>query len=254
MKFPFEFSIGSEVVSLHVITEILAFFIGYRLYVWKKKRVVDPFTSEQRLYILVGAALGALIFSRLVAGLEHPSILLKQTNLLKYFYMNKTVVGGLIGGWLGVEITKMLLKTKRSSGDVMVMPIGIALIIGRIGCFSQGVFEETYGNETTWWTGMDLGDGKLRHPLALYEMILILLLLIGLKRLKSKRDLNEGLHFKLFMFAYMFYRFVAEFYKPHEVLFLGLNSIQLLIVLTFILHARLILSLILQPRKTLYVH
>lgn len=254
VHFPVNIHLGSFSVSLHAVTELLAFIIGYRIYAYRKKRIEDPFTSEQRLYILLGAAIGALFFSRIIAGLEHPSLLAKTTNIWLYFYLNKTVVGGFLGGWLGVEITKYLLKTKRSSGDVMVVPIAIALIIGRIGCFSQGVFEETYGNETTWWTGMDLGDGKLRHPLALYEMVWILFLVAGVYWLERKKSLAEGLRFKLFMFGYFAYRFVAEYYKPHEPLALQLNSIQWGILICYLLYAPFFIQFFLHPKKTLYAN
>jgi prolipoprotein diacylglyceryltransferase len=51
----------------------------------------------------------------------------------------------------------------------------LAMIIGRIGCFLTGIYEETYGIPTDSVFGMHLGDQYLRHPVALYEIVLILL-------------------------------------------------------------------------------
>ena len=71
--------------------------------------------------------------------------LFQSPNILVYFYSNKTIVGGLLGGLVGVELIKKLIKEKNASGDLFTYPLILAMIIGRIGCFSMGVYEETYG-------------------------------------------------------------------------------------------------------------
>ncbi|KAB2838305.1 hypothetical protein F9K50_09485, partial [bacterium] len=58
---------------LHPLLEIAAYLLAYRYYLRLRSRRSDAFSSEQRLWILVGAAAGALIFSRLLAVLENPS-------------------------------------------------------------------------------------------------------------------------------------------------------------------------------------
>ena len=57
--------------------------------------------SEHRLIIFFGAALGALIGSYLVGAVEKPAAL-AHFNFL-YLLQNKTIVGGLLGGLIGVE-------------------------------------------------------------------------------------------------------------------------------------------------------
>lgn len=51
------------------------------------------------------------------------------------------------------------------------------MIIGRIGCFLTGIYEETYGIPTDSVFGMHLGDQYLRHPVALYEIGFLIALL-----------------------------------------------------------------------------
>ena len=80
----------------------------------------------------------------------------------------------MLGGLAGVELIKKTIKEKLASGDLFTYPIILALIIGRIGCFSMGVYEETYGSPTSLPWGMNFGDNILRHPVCLYEIIFLI--------------------------------------------------------------------------------
>lgn len=222
MEFPVTFGFES-VEPVHYFFEVLAFFIGVRLYYYQKKRTIDPISTINRLWILVGAMIGALVGSRILAALESPSQLLEMTWLT--FYQNKTIAGGFFGGLFGVELIKKFIGEKTSSGDLYVIPIIIAVFVGRIGCFFAGITEPTHGIETNFFLGMDLGDGLKRHPTALYEMIFMMIFLSIFWRIK-KVDLLNGDRFKFFMVLYFLYRFSIEFLKPFEPLFFGLSSIH----------------------------
>lgn len=235
MSFPYQFNFFGEKVHYHFIFETLAFFIGVRLYYYHKKGITDAISDINRLWIMLGAMMGALIGSRVIAMLENPSEIANQTWLT--FYQNKTVAGGFLGGLFGVEIIKKIIGVKIASGDIYVIPIIVALFIGRIGCFSMGIAEATYGIETTFFTGMNLGDGKLRHPVALYEMIYMVLLFFLFRRIKNV-DLVNGDRFKLFMVLYFLYRFSVEFIKPYQPLFLYLSSIQWSAIFIFVYYWR----------------
>ncbi len=227
MHFPVEISFGNTKIPLHAITEIAAFFIGYRYYSYLKKMQGDSIVSENRLWILIGAIFGALLGSRLVGALENPPALFNAKYIWLYIYSNKTVLGGFLGGLFGVELIKKMIGEKHSSGDLFTYPIILALIIGRIGCFSMGVYEETYGTVTTFFTGMNLGDALLRHPVSLYEIVFLILLWIGLIQVEKKYTLAEGARFKIFMVAYCVYRFSQEFIKPSYPVLIGLSTIQI---------------------------
>lgn len=240
MSFPYQFNFFGEKVHYHFIFETLAFFIGVRLYYYHKKGITDSISDINRLWIMLGAMIGALFGSRVIAMLENPSEIANQTWLT--FYQNKTVAGGFLGGLFGVEIIKKIIGVKIASGDIYVIPIIVALFIGRIGCFSMGIAETTYGIETTFFTGMNLGDGKLRHPVALYEMIYMVLLFFLFRRIKNVSLVN-GDRFKLFMVLYFLYRFSVEFIKPYQPLFLYLSSIQWSAIFIFVYYYKFILRL-----------
>jgi prolipoprotein diacylglyceryltransferase len=185
----------------HLVFEMMAYFIGFRYFLRLRKLQPDPITENHRVWIFLGACAGALLGSRILGALEDLNAWKASAHPLVYLYASKTMVGGLLGGLAGVEITKKFLGEKRSSGDLFTYPLILGIIIGRIGCFLSGINEPTYGYVTSAWTGMDLGDGLKRHPIALYEILFLLTLWITLRQLEKNRPLLEGFRFQNFMIA-----------------------------------------------------
>ena len=240
---PFEPSIGGYPINIHLILEYTAFFIGFQYYVYLRKRSEDAISSNNRLSIIVGAVFGALLGSRLMGLLENPLIDLSSANLL-YLLNKKTIMGGLFGGLLGVETAKWFIGEKQSSGDLFTLPIVVGIFIGRIGCFLSGIKEFTYGKETDFFMGMDLGDGILRHPTSLYELFFLVALFFFLKWLRDHVELQKGHLFQIFMLMYFGFRFCIEFLKPNVFFIFGLSSIQWLCVLCFVYYRKTILRFI----------
>lgn len=251
IHFPVEFTVGTITVSAHAVFEMLAFLIGYRYYVYLKKGYADAISSENRLFIIVGAAIGALLGSRLLGALEEPHHWLESSNPWMYLYVSKTIVGGLLGGLWGVETIKYFIKEPASSGDLFTFPLLLAMMIGRVGCFLNGVYEPTYGIVTDVWCGMDLGDGLMRHPLALYELVFLACLWMGLYLLQKRVALQNGTVFKYFMIAYLLFRFSVDFIKPGFRYSFGLTSIQLACIVGLLYYAVVIgRSMLLSKAKT----
>lgn len=226
MKFPVEIPIGSTSVPLHAILESMGIFIGFRYFLYLRKKQGDSIEQENRIWILIAAMFGALLGSRLIGSLEDPQRWFDAKSKLLYFYQNKTVLGGFLGGLIAVEGVKKYIGEKQASGDLFVQPLLLALIIGRIGCFSMGIYEETYGISTTFITGINLGDGISRHPVCLYEIVFLISLWIIFTQTKMKATLAQGSIFKLFMICYLLFRFVLDFLKPHYTYSFGLSTIQ----------------------------
>lgn len=241
MQFPVSISLFGSEILLHTILEWLSYFIGYRYYLYLRKTNNDIITTDNRTYIFIGALLGGLIGSRLIGGLENLDALHKnQHHILLYFFGNKTVLGGLLFGTWGVEIVKKIIGEKNSSGDLMTYAILLALIIGRVGCFSMGVYEETYG--IPFKHGMDLGDGILRHPVCLYEIAFLILIWISSKKIFKNRLATNGNLYKYFMITYLLFRFALDFIKPHYNLFLHLSTIQLTCLIGLLYYSKTIIK------------
>ena len=88
------------------------------------------------------------------------------------------------------------------------------MIIGRIGCFLSGVEDATHGLPTDFIFGMELGDGISRHPTALYEIFMLMLIWLLLRAIHKRLPLAEGSLFKLFMVFYLSWRLCIEWLKP----------------------------------------
>jgi phosphatidylglycerol---prolipoprotein diacylglyceryl transferase len=241
LHFPLALHIGTVAILVHTIAETLALFIGFRYFLYLRHRNGDKIVSGNRTWIIIGAIFGALIGSRLIGGLENPTAVIQSENILLHFYSNKTVVGGFLGGLFGVELIKKIIREKRSSGDLFTYPMILALIIGRIGCFSMGIYEETYGALTRLPWGINLGDGFYRHPVCLYEIIFLIMLWLALIQIEKKFELAEGARFKLFMMSYLLFRFLLDFIKPHYTFNIGLSTIQLTCLAGLIYYYRYII-------------
>ena len=196
LHFPVTIHVGSLQIPLHTVTETLGIFIGFRYFIYLRKKQGDNINTSNRIWILIAAIFGSFIGSRLVGGLENPLQLQDSDNVFLYFYQNKTVLGGFVGGLFLVEAVKKIIGETQASGDLFVFPVILALIIGRIGCFSMGVYEETYGTETSLPWGMNLGDGLIRHPVALYEILFLLLMWLAILQIEKKWTLAVGARFK----------------------------------------------------------
>jgi prolipoprotein diacylglyceryltransferase len=173
--------------------------------------------------VVVGLLLGAALGNKAVFLIERPDVALAMWQG-QPVWPGQSIVGGLLGGLVGVEIAKVLTRQTRSTGDAMVWPIAVGLAIGRIGCFLAGLHDDTYGLPTSLPWGVDLGDGTPRHPTPLYEIAAVLPLGWALHR---ARFATPGVAFKLFLCAYLAWRFGVEFLKPVPVAWpLGLSGIQ----------------------------
>jgi len=227
MRFPIDLVISGYTVNLHLIFETLAFVIGFRYFLFLRKRSGDTYSDIKRINILIAGAAGALIGSRLLAILEAPSLFLDSPYPILFLLSNKTIVGALLGGLLCIEIVKKWMKISYSSGDLMTYPLILAMFIGRIGCFTAGIRETTYGRATDFFMAMDLGDGILRHPLVLYEMIYLVLLTLAFRITERYYTFRDGYRFQFFLISYLIFRLWAESLKDKQDYILGLGAIQI---------------------------
>lgn len=224
MHYPLEIPVGPFHISAHLLFEMLAYTLGYRLYVWQRSRSQDAISDDQRWQIFMGAAAGAFLGSHLLGVLERPAELAELNWLI--WLDNKTIVGGLLGGLVGVETTKKIIGVRVSSGDLMTFPLIVALAIGRLGCHFAGLQDGTHGLPSTLPWAIDFGDGIPRHPINLYEITMLFALAVAIRRREKKGPLPDGMRFKIFMIGYLFWRFFVEWLKPAWFFPFGLSTIQ----------------------------
>jgi prolipoprotein diacylglyceryltransferase len=227
MHVPVTITVFTQTFYLHQVLECVGMFVAFRYYKLLKRQQGDTLDSTRRLVMLIAAIFGAWTGAHVLGTLEDIPHWPPLNRLGLYFLGNQTVVGALLGGLLVVEITKWMIGERKSTGDLYTFPLILGMIIGRIGCFSAGVFEETYGIPTTLPWAMDLGDGVYRHPVTLYEIGFLTTLWVALAVVKRRAALQSGELYKLFLGAYLVFRFFLDFIKPGWRYFLGLGSIQI---------------------------
>lgn len=233
MDFPVTFHIFGKTILAHPLFEAFGMFIGMRYYFYLKRKSKEKTSFNTSAAILIGATAGALLGSKLIGNLENPYKLFEHFDI-KTIWTNNTIVGGLAFGLIGVELAKKIVGHKESTGDLIVYPLILAMIIGRIGCFLTGIHEETYGIATNVVFGMHLGDQYLRHPVALYEIAFLIILWVVLKLIQRKRIYPSGFVFQIFMLSYFTFRFLLDFIKPRLELIGNLGTIQIVCICVII--------------------
>lgn len=227
MTFPVYFELGPLRLHPHLVMEALAYAVGLYVSLFRRLKKKDVVSPAQRSSISVGALVGALMGAKLLVMLQHANLLMtdwRQFALLAL--QGKTIVGALLGGLAGVEITKKLIGVCRSTGDSFVFSVLWGMAIGRVGCFLTGLSDRTYGIATSLPWGVDFGDGIARHPTQLYEIGFLVLVFFVLRRCQLL-SLREGDLFKIYMIAYLGFRFFIDFIKPEFRPLLGLSAIQI---------------------------
>ncbi|MBD2496296.1 prolipoprotein diacylglyceryl transferase [Nostoc sp. FACHB-280] len=232
MNFPVYFWLGSLRIHPHILFESLAYAVAFRLLLCNVRK--DAIAPRQRSSVIVGGMLGALIGAKLLVAVQHLDLIWQNPQQLGLLLLQgKTVVGALLGGLIGVEITKKIIGVHQSTGDVFAYPLIIGTAIGRIGCFLTGLSDRTYGIATTLPWGVDFGDGILRHPTQLYE-ILFCVCLLFLLNLRCRYQYRNGDLFKFYLISYVIFRFFIDFLKPDFHFLFGLSAIQIACVLAIL--------------------
>lgn len=225
MELPLRIPLGAWAVHPHLLFDLLAYAVGFRLYLVERRRRGDFLDDPRRWWVVAAAAAGAAAGARLLYLFECPGETLRHLDDLSFLLGGKTIVGGLAGGWLGVELAKRALGVRGRTGDLFAIPLALAIAVGRVGCFLSGLDDHTHGLPTGLPWGIDLGDGVARHPTPLYEIVFLALLASALAAWR-RRGPVEGDLFRGFVAGYFAFRLAVDFLKPAPCRGLGLTAIQ----------------------------
>ena len=182
-----------------------------------------PLSSVQKTGIGIGAFCGAMV------GAKLPFLFSDWEELLSgaaWLSDGKTIMLGIVGGYLGVEIAKWILEVRVKTGDSFVVPVALAVAIGRLACFRGGC---CYGTPTDLpWGVVFATAGRAavpRHPTQLYEAVFHAACGILAWQL-LQRGLLRGQLIKLYILAYLGFRFASEWIRPETRLWLNLTGYQ----------------------------
>lgn len=141
----------------------------------------------------------------------------------------KTILFGMVGGYLGVELGKKSIGLKSKTGDSFVVPVAASIAIGRLACFAGGC---CYGTPSTaaWAVVFPIVDHVPRHPTQLYEFAFHATC-AGIAAWMLKRGILQGQLIKAYFITYFGYRFFTESLRPEPVVVAGLTAYQIASVL-----------------------
>ncbi len=190
--------------------------------------------ERQRFLIVLAAAIGAILGAY---GLQWPadhfgwSWLPVGVAREALPFGGRTVLGGLLGGWLAVELAKWRLGVRVATGDAFAAPLAVALAIGRLGCGWSGCCA---GRECAdAWYAVHDAAGAARLPVQLVEA-LFHLVAAAWAWWAGQRDRWQGRRLAAYLAAYAIVRFALELARPNRPLVLGCNWYQLLAIALFV--------------------
>ncbi len=197
-------TLGSSLTIGGYLLGALVFWLRAR-----EKRVATQGFALLALWALCGGVLGAKLAQwMLELGLDF------WQRPLEFFSLQsggRTILGGVAGGWLGVDLGKRHLAIRRSTGDLFALAIPAGEAVGRVGCYFNGC---CYGKSCSLPFAI-YQHGVWRHPTQIYAALASALIFIVLWRARDKWP-HEGDGWKAFLVLWGAARFVVEAFRAHD--------------------------------------
>jgi len=157
---PVLFNIFGIDISSYSFFLLLAIIVGGFVYFKEAKK--EKKDNEKTFFIAIGALIGGTLGAKIPMWIMNYDLIIQNWGNLHYILSGRTITGALIGGPIGVFITKKILNIKAKRGNLFAPALAIGDSIGRIGCFLKGCCAGKATNIASY--GVDFGDGILRHP------------------------------------------------------------------------------------------
>lgn len=195
--------------------------LGVGTWLLRRQQASIALPAWQKFAIGIGAFCGAMLGAKLPFALSDWEGLLSGS---VWFSNGKTIMCGMVGAYLGVELTKWIYQISVKTGDTFAFPIAVAVGIGRLSCFVAGC---CYGTPTNlpWGVCFPAIDNVPRHPTQLYE-VLFHLSLAGILLVLERKRMLVGQRVKFYIMSYLVYRFASEFIRPEPQMVAGLTAYQ----------------------------
>lgn len=203
-------------VGLGVAVAAVVFFLECR------RRNAPP---EQSLIAVTGALVGGAI------GMRLSSLTQTLDPYESWMFGARSVLGGLLGAYLGVLVAKRIIGYRERTGDLFAPAVALGMAVGRIGChlteapgrptgLPWGVYAPTTVPECPGCLA-----GVAMHPSFVYEIMFQLVAFATLLWLRPRVTVPGEL-FTLYVAAYAYFRFCVEFTRANDTVLLDLTRPQ----------------------------
>jgi phosphatidylglycerol---prolipoprotein diacylglyceryl transferase len=231
--YPVIFRLGNLTIYSYGLMMALAILVAaVAIYREAPREKLNP---DHVLEAVIIAALSGLIVSRILYIILNWEYYSGQPFSVFFTrFAGLTFYGAMFGGAIGLYFWSAWRKFGfLKMADLLGPYLALGYAFGRVGCFLNGC---CYGKESTvpWALPINMADTVLRHPVQLYAALGGVLIFVILKLLRPRRPFVGFIMLALFAF-YGILRFVVEFFRYAEVVWLGLSSAQLFSLgLTFV--------------------
>ena len=214
-------------MTLGEFITLLSYLTGAAVFVWaaRRRRLATEGMAILAAVGFVSGILGAKLTQTLASGL--PLVAMANPG-------GRALLGGLVFGWLGVEIAKRKMGIRRSTGDLFALALPAGEAIGRLGCHFNGC---CYGIP---WDGPGAiwQHGTLRFPSQLLSAVVAAGMFGFLLWLSSPSPSGsswrgswgerqqEGDLFRAYLLLFGLTRFGLEFVRWRESTVAGLSPMQ----------------------------
>ena len=189
---------------------------------------------------LIGMAVGAKLGYALAEGLWVADAPRASMSFWLQVLAGKTVTGGLLGAYLGVEIAKRRVGHVQPTGDAFAVIAPLSLMFGRVGCLFGGCCTGV-AMQPAWFTVAD-ASGVQRWPAVLVELAFNALFFGCAVAWTLRREQGAGSRwmgqlFHVYLVAYGAFRLAHEFVRDTPRVIAGYSGYQLLSVALILLGA-----------------
>ncbi len=229
------FELGPLHVNMYGIMFALGFLVATLLAVReaKKRNIEREVIYDLAFYLLVGAIIGARLFY--VIFYWSDGVPLTLISAIAVWNGGLSWFGGFIGALVAAYI---YLKRNRLNfwiyTDIFTVPLVVGHIFGRLGDYFIGGHP---GKATNLPWAIYL-DNALRHPVVLYEIIGLSIIVIILLNLKKAKFFN-GFLFSTYVILYSIQRMILDFFRIESTdpRYFGLTPSQYIVIFLFIIAA-----------------
>ncbi|AKF08925.1 prolipoprotein diacylglyceryl transferase [Sandaracinus amylolyticus] len=204
-----------------------------------------PVAKRVKACALIGAVIGAHLFelpadlfgwAAPVPGHEGSPVL------------GRTVLGGILGGWAGVELAKASVGFRGATGDRFAAPLAIALAFGRLGCVTTGCCPGRAIEPGSPWAALSIVHADPpRFPATLVEAYFHAGAALALV-LAARAQWLPGRRLAVYLAALAVLRFVLERWRDNPEVLGGLTYYQWLCVPLFVISVGTIVARSRAPR------
>lgn len=224
-----EWHLGPVAVPVHGVFVGLGVLAALVVFVAEARR--RGAVNEQSVVAASGALVGGAIGMRLSGWARHLDLTANPSLAEAWQFGSRSILGGLLGAYLGVLVAKRIGGYRGKTGDLFAPAVALGIAVGRIGCH----LTEAPGRPTTLPWGIHAPattpdcpgclTGQAMHPSFLYEIAFQLAAFVILLWLRD-RIRHPGELFVLYIAGYATFRFLVEFTRANETVWLDLTRPQ----------------------------